>query len=179
MEFVTYDIEGLVLIKPKLFRDERGFFMEAYHQRKFAEAGINCIFVQDNHSQSVIHTLRGLHFQVNRVQAKLVRVVEGSIWDVAVDIRPDSPTFGQWRAEVLSSENHHQFFVPNGFAHGFQVLSPTAQVLYKCSDFYSPPDDRGLLWSDPELAIDWPNRDHPLLSQKDQKHPRLKDLIFL
>ena len=115
---------------------------------------------------------------MNKVQAKLVRVVSGSIWDVAVDIRPGSPTFGQWRAATLTSENHHQFFVPAGFAHGFQVLSETARVIYKCSDFYSPPDDRGLLWSDPDLAIDWPNKDQPVLSPKDQEHPLLKDLVL-
>ena len=164
------------MIMPKVFGDHRGFFLETYHTRRYKEAGIACDFVQDNHSQSVKGTLRGLHYQVNRVQAKLVSCIMGEVWDVAVDIRPESPTYGQWVGVVLSEENHHQLFVPEGFAHGFQVLSDGAQILYKCSDFYSPPDERGILWSDPDLAIDWPDKGTPVLSEKDAVNPRFRDL---
>ncbi len=176
MEFRRYSIKGLVLIVPKVFGDHRGFFMETYHQRAFAEAGIALAFVQDNHSRSHRGTLRGLHYQIDRPQAKLVRCVRGSIYDVAVDIRPGSPTWGQWVGELLDEDNKHQLLVPAGFAHGFQVLSETAEVVYKCSDFYSPPGERGIRWDDPELAIDWPLRDGVLLSDKDQQHPFLSDL---
>ena len=171
LEVKTYPIEGLKLVKPKVFRDARGFFLEAYNQSAFEAIGIDCFFVQDNHSQSVKNTLRGLHFQVKQAQDKLVRVVQGEIFDVAVDLRPDSRTFGQWEGVVLSAENHLQFFVPKGFAHGFQVLSDTASVIYKCSDFYSPQDERGLLWSDPDLDIAWPGKGPPTLSEKDRNNP--------
>ena len=176
MEVKTYSLEGLLLIKPKVFGDERGFFMESYNRRAFTEVGIVCEFVQDNHSKSVRGTLRGLHYQVNQPQSKLLRVIQGEIYDVAVDIRPDSPTFGQWEGVVLSAENRLQFFVPAGFAHGFQVLSETAEVLYKCDNFYSPPDERGIIWNDPHLNIDWDTGHPPVLSDKDQRHPTFDNL---
>ena len=176
METKRYDIEGVALVKPRVFKDHRGFFLETYNREAFHKAGITCEFVQDNHSKSVKGTLRGLHYQVNKVQAKLVRCISGSIFDVAVDIRPGSPTYGQWIGEVLDSENHHQLFVPEGFAHGFQVLSETAEITYKCSNLYSPKDERGLMWSDPDLAIQWPGGNNPVLSDKDLKNPYLKDL---
>ena len=175
MEVKTYAIEGVMLLKPKLFRDSRGFFMESYNRRTFAQLGLDYEFVQDNHSLSRKHTLRGLHFQINRPQTKLVRAIQGTIFDVAVDIRPDSPTYGQWVGEILSAENHLQLLIPAGFAHGFQVLSETAEMLYKCDEFYSPPDDRGILWSDPDIGIDWPGSEPPILSDKDRALPLLKD----
>ncbi len=174
----TYDIQGLVRIQPRVFQDERGFFLESYNQRDYHEAGIPHEFVQDNHSKSARWTLRGLHYQARQPQAKLVRAIKGEIFDVAVDIRPGSPTFGQWRAEILSEHNHYHFFVPEGFAHGFLVLSETAEVLYKCSHFYSPPDDRGILWSDPQINIDWPLEGQPILSKKDRAQPLLKEIRF-
>ncbi len=176
MEVKKYAVEGPVLVNPRVFKDERGFFMESYNYEAFAAIGITCAFVQDNHSKSVAHTLRGLHYQVNRVQDKLVRVVRGAVYDVAVDIRPDSPTFGQWVGELLSAENCCQLFVPGGFAHGFQVVGDSAEVIYKCSDFYSPADERGILWSDPDLAMNWPYPRNPVLSAKDRAYPLFKDL---
>lgn len=178
MQVQRYDIEGLALIKPKVFRDHRGFFLESYNKQAFEEAGISCEFVQDNHSLSSKGILRGLHYQINRTQAKLVRCVEGAIYDVAVDIRPGSPTYGQWVGELLTEENHHQLFVPKGFAHGFQVVSERAQVFYKCDDFYSPQDERGVIWSDPTLNIDWPDRETPILSDKDRVHPTFEKLTW-
>jgi len=171
LDVVTFPINDVVLLKPKIYGDHRGFFLETYHRTRYREAGIACDFVQDNHSRSVKGTLRGLHYQVNKVQAKLVSCIEGEIFDVAVDIRPESPTFGQWAGAVLSAENHHQLFVPEGFAHGFQVLGESAQVVYKCSDFYSPADERGLLWNDPQLGIEWPGEHPVVLSEKDRKNP--------
>jgi len=176
MEFQKLDIEGLVLIKPKKFGDQRGYFMEAYNQRNFHEAGILNHFVQDNQSQSVKNCLRGLHYQVNQWQAKLVRCLHGEIFDVAVDIRPDSPTYGEWRGVLLNAENHHQLFIPEGFAHGFSVLSDTAQVLYKCSNFYSPQDERGLMWNDAALNIDWHLSEPPILSDKDRHYPPFAEI---
>ena len=177
MEVVNdYAIAGLFLIKPRVFGDDRGFFFESYNRQAYKEAGITCDFVQDNHSRSKKGTLRGLHFQVNLVQDKLVRAVQGEIFDVAVDLRPGSPTYGQWQGELLTAENKHHFLVPKGFAHGFQVLSETAEVLYKCSDFYSPEDDRGVMWNDPDIGIDWPDKTPPLLSKKDGVQPQFKDL---
>lgn len=176
MEFQELAIEGLVLIKPKVFSDERGYFMEAYNQRLFHKAGIEHEFVQDNQSQSVKNCIRGLHYQVNQWQAKLVRCIEGEIFDVGVDIRPESPTYGKWCGAVLSAGNRHQLFVPEGFAHGFSVLSDTAQVLYKCSNFYSPQDERGLMWNDPAFAIDWQIEGDPILSQKDRDYPSFENI---
>lgn len=167
-------LPGVFIIEPRVFRDGRGYFLETHHQRKYEEAGINRIFVQDNLSFSVKGTLRGLHYQLDHPQAKLVQAVTGRIFDVAVDIRQSSPTFGKWVGVELSDENRRQLFIPEGFAHGFCVLSDTAHFSYKCSDFYTPEDEGGILFSDPGLAIDWPLQDI-VLSDKDKKYLPLKD----
>ena len=163
-------IEGLKIITPRIFGDSRGYFMETYNARDFREAGIAADFVQDNQSSSVKNVLRGLHFQVKFPQAKLVRVISGQVFDVAVDIRPGSATYGQWHGVILSAENRKQFFVPAGFAHGFLVLSDYAEFAYKCSDFYHPEDESGLLYNDPDIGIDWPLPDGvmPILSERDR-----------
>lgn len=163
-------IPDVVLIEPRLFGDQRGFFMETYQQKVFAEHGITAQFVQDNHSGSRRGTLRGLHYQIQQAQGKLVRVVAGEIFDVAVDLRRSSPTFGQWVGEILSAENKRQLWIPPGFAHGFYVLSDWAEVVYKASDFYAPQWDRTLLWNDPQVGIDWPLMDGAdlLISDKDR-----------
>lgn len=170
-------ISGLKVIEPAVFPDERGYFMETYSEKDFAEAGIDCKFVQDNQSGSSYGVLRGLHFQKEHPQAKLVRAIFGSVFDVAVDLRENSPTFGKWYGVELSAENKKQFFIPKGFAHGFVVLSGRAEFAYKCDDFYAPGDEGGLLWSDPEVGIDWPIKDASelILSEKDQKHPGLAE----
>lgn len=165
-------IPGVLLLCPDSFKDERGYFMETYHTRKYRDLGIVRDFVQDNLSHSCRGTLRGLHYQLRTPQAKLVHVVRGEIFDVAVDIRRGSPTFGQWVGETLSAENHRQLFVPEGFAHGFCVVSEEAEVWYKCAACYVPDDDRGILWSDPAIGIAWPVA-RPLLSPKDTRHPTL------
>jgi dTDP-4-dehydrorhamnose 3,5-epimerase len=165
-------LAGLILLEPRIHSDPRGSFFESYHQQDFAQLGITCAFVQDNHSVSQRGTLRGLHYQVNRPQDKLCRVVVGEVLDVAVDLRAGSPTFGRWASFVLSAENHRQLFIPGGFAHGFLALSEGAEFLYKCSDFYSQPDERGIVWNDPTLAIDWQIKE-PLLSARDAALPRL------
>ncbi len=172
MEITEGKLGGVLLIRPHAFPDERGFFTETYHVEKYAEAGINRTFVQDNFSFSKKHVLRGLHFQSAYPQGKLVYVVQGEVWDVAVDLRRGSATFGQWEGHTLTGENHHQLYIPEGFAHGFVVLSDTAAVLYKCTDVYHPDDDFGLLWNDPALGIDWPVR-RPVLSEKDGRLPPL------
>jgi dTDP-4-dehydrorhamnose 3,5-epimerase len=175
VKILETSLPGVLLLEPTIHRDDRGYLFESFRADLMEKAGLPR-FVQDNQSFSVRHTLRGLHFQLDRPQAKLVRVVAGSIYDVAVDIRQGSPTFGKWAAEVLSAENHRQLFVPAGFAHGFCVIDETAEVLYKCSDYYSgAADQRGVLWSDPGLAIDWPTRT-PLVSDKDQKLSPLSGL---
>lgn len=176
MHVETTSLPGVLLVTPKVHRDGRGFFIETYHEERYRAAGVDARFVQDNHSQSVQGTLRGLHAQLKRPQAKLVRCVEGSIWDVAVDIRVGSPTFGQWVGVELSAETGQQIYVPVGFAHGFAVLSERAQVEYKCSDVYVPDDQLGLRWNDPELKIEWPIA-QPILSDKDKAAPLLKDLL--
>ena len=150
------DIEGLKIIEPTVFGDERGYFMETYNYNDFAEAGIDCTFVQDNQSASKKGVLRGLHFQIHYPQDKLVRVVNGEVYDVAVDLRPGSATFGKWHGVLLSAENKKQFFVPKGFAHGFIVLSDYAEFCYKVTDFYHPNDEGGLMWNDPKLGVQWP-----------------------
>lgn len=150
------DIEGLKIIEPTVFGDERGYFMETYNYNDFAEAGIDCTFVQDNQSASKKGVLRGLHFQIDYPQDKLVRVVNGEVYDVAVDLRPGSSTFGKWHGVLLSAENKKQFFVPKGFAHGFIVLSDYAEFCYKVTDFYHPNDEGGLMWNDPKLGVQWP-----------------------
>lgn len=175
MKILPTEIEGALIIEPKVFGDSRGFFMETHHRDRYRDAGIQREFVQDNLSFSVRGTLRGLHFQVRRPQAKLVMALTGEVFDVAVDIRPGSPTFGKWAGVHLSGENHRQFYVPEGFAHGFCVLSETAHFLYKCSDFYAPEDEGGILWSDPEIGIEWPVKD-PIISEKDKSLPPLADL---
>ncbi len=162
-------LPGVVIIEPQVFQDDRGFFLETWHTRRYAEAGIEASFVQDNHSRSRKDTLRGLHFQRTRPQGKLVRVIEGEIFDVAADVTPDSPTYGQWVGVSLSADNFHQIYVPPGYAHGFCVVSEVAQVEYKCTDFYDPADEDGVMWNDPVLGIAWPTAD-PILSRRDQQH---------
>lgn len=169
-------LAGVFLIEPVVFRDARGFFLETYHAGKYAAGGLDVHFVQDNHSKSQRGTLRGLHAQRRNPQGKLVRAVEGEIFDVAVDVRRGSPTFGRWVGEVLSAENFRQLYVPPGFVHGFCVLSETAQVEYKCTALYDPQDELSVIWNDPEIAIDWPIKE-PLLSNKDAAAPRLDEIL--
>ena len=156
MEVIATRIPDVKLIKPKVFGDERGFFMETWNARAFAEAGIDVTFVQDNHSRSVKNTLRGLHYQIKQPQGKLVRCTRGEVFDVAVDLRTNSPTFGLWVGEILSEENQHQLWVPPGFAHGFLVMSETADFQYKCTDFYAPEYERTLQWNDKTVGVEWP-----------------------
>ena len=175
-------IEGLVVISPNVFGDSRGYFMETYNQNDFKEIGIETVFVQDNQSCSKKGVIRGLHFQKEFPQSKLVRVVNGSVFDVAVDLRKDSPTFGKYYGVVLSAENKKQFFIPRGFAHGFVVLSDVAEFVYKCDDFYHPNDEGGLIWNDPEIGINWPLEeaggiDNLIFSDKDQKWPTLSEIV--
>lgn len=152
----TCEIEGLKVITPQVLGDARGYFMESYNYNDFKEAGIDQVFVQDNQSASKKGVLRGLHFQINHPQDKLVRVIKGEVFDVAVDLRPGSPTFGKWHGVLLTEENKKQFFVPKNFAHGFLVLSDYAEFCYKCTDFYHPGDEGGLMWNDPEIGVEWP-----------------------
>ena len=175
MKVSTTALEGVLLIEPRVFGDDRGFLFESYSRRKFEDHRIDVTFVQDNHSKSRKGVLRGLHYQENNGQAKLVRVTQGEVFDVAVDIRKHSSTFGKWVGARLSGENHRQLFIPVGFAHGFCVLSDAAEFLYKCSDYYLPEDERGIIWNDPDIGIEWPI-DDPILSEKDKKYPRLKDV---
>ena len=170
-------IQGLYVIEPAVFGDERGYFMETYNYNDFAEAGIYCKFVQDNQSSSIKGVLRGLHYQINHPQDKLVRVVNGEVFDVAVDLRKDSPTFGKWYGEILSAENKKQFFIPKNFAHGFLVLSETAEFFYKVTDFYHPNDEGGIRWDDPDIGIDWPLKgiDEVILSDKDKVQQSFKE----
>jgi dTDP-4-dehydrorhamnose 3,5-epimerase len=175
MQFLTTELPGVVLAQPDVFRDERGFFLETYHAAKYTAGGIAATFVQDNHSRSARGTLRGLHAQLTKPQGKLVRCVEGEIWDVAVDIRLGSPTFGRWFGATLTAENFHQLYVPPGFVHGFCVLSASAQVEYKCTALYEPGDEIVIAWDDPDLAIAWPVTD-PLLSARDRAGLRLADV---
>ena len=174
MQVSKTPIDGLLTIEPKIFADPRGMFYEVYSENKYEEHGIPC-FVQDNHSVSKKGVLRGLHYQVNPGQGKLVRVPRGEVFDVAVDIRKQSPTYGKWWGLSLSETNNFQLYIPIGFAHGFCVLSELAEVLYKCSDYYSPENERGILWNDPDLAIDWPVKD-PILSEKDAVYPLFSEL---
>jgi dTDP-4-dehydrorhamnose 3,5-epimerase len=175
MKITTTSLEGVLVIEPKIFEDPRGFFMETYHHDRYRQLGIMEEFCQDNLSFSCRGTLRGLHYQYPHAQAKLVQVLQGEIIDMAVDVRKGSPTFGRSVAVMLSEANRRQLFIPKGFAHGFCVLSETALFSYKCSDFYAPECDRGVLWSDPDLGIDWPIKS-PLLSAKDSGLPRLRDI---
>ena len=171
------DIEGLYVIEPTVFKDERGYFVETYNQNDMKEAGLDMVFVQDNQSMSTRGVLRGLHFQKQFPQGKLVRVVRGKVFDVAVDLRSDSKTYGKWFGVELSAENMKQFYIPEGFAHGFLVLSDEAEVCYKCTDFYHPGDEGGLAWNDPEIGVEWPLEEGVdlIISEKDQKWKGLKD----
>jgi dTDP-4-dehydrorhamnose 3,5-epimerase len=169
-------LEGLLVVKPRVFRDDRGFFVETYNKETFAAAGIPTEFKQDNHSKSSKGTLRGLHFQTTPGQAKLVRCAVGAIWDVAVDIRPESPTFGQHHGIILTPEDVTMFYIPVGFAHGFVVLSETAEVLYKSSNVYNPATEAGIAWNDPDLNVAWPlDGIEPLLSARDKTNPSFKE----
>lgn len=178
MEVIKTAIDGVLIIEPKVFGDHRGYFFESFNEREFAEkSGVDVHFVQDNESKSCYGVVHGLHFQKGEhAQAKLVRVISGKVLDVAVDIRPGSPTFGKHVAAELTAENHRQFFIPKGFAHGFVVLSPEAVFQYKCDEFYCPESEGAIAWDDPDIAVDWqiPASD-VILSDKDRKHPQLKD----
>ena len=174
MRVVPTDIPGVVIVEPDVHVDGRGFFLETYHADRYKANGIQGPFVQDNHSRSIAGTLRGLHLQLTRPQGKLVRVIEGEVFDVAVDVRRGSPTFGRFVGVTLTAGNFRQCYIPPGFAHGFCVTSPTAQVEYKCTDFYDPRDEIGVAWNDPAIGIPWPVKD-PLLSVRDRKHPTLAD----
>lgn len=169
MQIIKTKLSGVVVIELQSYEDSRGFFMETYHEKRYHDHGVESRFVQDNLSYSKQYVLRGLHYQTRKTQAKLVQAVTGEIFDVAVDVRKDSSTFGLWTGTVLSAENRRQMFVPEGFAHGFCVLSKDAHVLYKCSDLYSPEDENGIIWSDPDINIDWPI-DKPLVSAKDKQY---------
>ena len=176
MNVIEIDLRGVKLIKPRVFEDDRGFFLETFHRSRYEEAlGTNLDFVQDNHSFSTKGVLRGLHFQMRHPQAKLVRVVHGSVFDVVADVDPTSPTFGKWRGFTLDEENKHQLYVPKGYAHGFQVLSESADLEYKCIGYYAANDESGVVWNDPDLAIRWPLR-NPILSTKDLALPTLSDV---
>lgn len=175
MEFIPTEIPEVILVKPDLFGDERGFFMETWQRQKFAYAGIDYDFVQDNHSRSIKGTLRGLHYQIKHPQGKLVRVIVGEVFDVAVDLRKSSPFFGQWVGEYLSSENKRMLWVPPGFAHGFYVTSDIADFEYKCTDYYAPEHERSIRWNDLDLAVKWPFEGEPILSDKDRNAAFLKE----
>lgn len=173
--FITTPIKDLYMIEPTVFGDDRGYFMETWNYKDFAAAGLDMTFVQDNQSKSKKGVLRGLHFQINNPQGKLVRVISGEVFDVAVDIRQGSPTYGKWHGVVLSAENKRQFYVPEGFAHGFLVLSDEAEFTYKCTRFYDPSDEGGIMWNDPDIGIEWPIGEDMavMLSEKDKKNPLL------
>lgn len=177
MNVIETNLQGVVIIEPKVFGDNRGFFMETWNQEKYEKAELPFNFVQDNLSFSTKGVLRGLHFQNPNPQGKLVYVLQGEVFDVAVDIRVGSPTFGQWTGVTLSSENKRQFYVPEGFAHGFCVLSDTALFAYKCTEKYNPQAEGGIVWNDPDIGIEWPIRE-PILSDKDSKSLRLKDICL-
>jgi len=175
MKIIETKLPGVLIIEPKVFGDVRGFFKEAFQVQRYREAGIEHEFVQDNHSRSQKGVLRGLHFQITKPQGKLVSCSQGAVFDVAVDVDPESATFGQYVGIELTEDNHRQFWVPPGYAHGFCVLTDTADFQYKCTDYYDSSDEGGLIWNDPDVAIDWPI-DQPLLSDKDAKLPTLKEL---
>lgn len=174
--FKKLDVEGMFLIEPTKFGDDRGYFMETYHEGEFKAAGIDVNFVQDNQSKSKKGVLRGLHFQTANPQGKLVRVISGEVFDVGVDLRPDSPTFGKWAGTILSAENCHQLYIPEGFAHGFVVLSDSAEFCYKCTRLYDPTGEGGIIWNDPDIGIDWqlPEGVELLLSEKDKVQQTFK-----
>ncbi len=175
MKFTPLAIRDVILIEPKVFEDTRGFFMEAYNRPRFAEHGIQADFVQTNHSKSVKNTLRGLHYQIGKPQSKLVRVVRGEVFDVVVDIRFGSPTYGKWVGEILSAENKKEIYVPIGFAHGFCVLSDEADFIYACTNIYYPQGERGIIWNDPDIGIQWPASE-PMLSEKDKRNTAFAEI---
>ena len=175
MEFIQTEIPDVILVKPTVIEDHRGYFMESYHIEKFKLGGIECTFVQDNLTKSGHNTLRGLHFQVKYPQAKLLSCLTGKVFDVAVDIRKNSAYFGKWVGIELSEENKYQLYIPEGFAHGYYVMSETAEIAYKCSDIYHPEDEQGIRWNDPDIGIAWPGTE-PVLSEKDIKLPMLDSL---
>lgn len=179
MEVTKTRVDGVLLIKPKVFGDERGYFVETYQKERYSEIGITHTFVQDNHSMSRRGILRGLHYQTKHPQGKLVMVSLGAVFDVAVDIRLDSPTFGKWFGAILSQENQHQLWIPPGLAHGFLVLSDIAHFHYKCTDFYDPKNEASILWNDPELSIEWPFAEDVVLSQKDMNALSFKSAVQL
>lgn len=176
-KFIKTAIEGVYIIEPMVFGDERGYFMETYHAEEFKKAGLDMVFVQDNQSKSKKGVLRGLHFQYTKPQGKLVRAIKGEVFDVAVDLRKDSETYGKWEGVILSEKNKKQFYVPEGFAHGFLVLSDEAEFTYKCTNFYDALDEGGILWDDPEIGIKWPIEDieEIILSEKDRQWKNLKE----
>ena len=176
MNVATTALAGVLIVEPRIFRDDRGYFLETYQRQRYAEALGDVEFVQDNQSHSKRSVLRGLHLQRRHPQGKLVHVVSGHVWDVAVDIEPASPTFRRWVGVELSADNQRQLYIPSGYAHGFCVLSDSADLVYKCTDYYRPDDEVGLRWNDPELAIDWPV-DDPILSDRDAANPLLADLL--
>ncbi len=177
MKVVETSLPDVMKVIPSVHEDDRGFFMETWHARRYQDAGIDAVFVQDNFSQSSKGALRGLHYQIQQPQGKLVRVVSGEVFDVAVDVRKSSSTYGQWAGEILSAENKHQLWVPPGFAHGFVVLTDTAAFEYKCTDYYAPEFERAIRWDDPEIGIEWqlPVGEQPVLSNKDAAAPLLED----
>lgn len=178
--FKKTSIEGLIIVEPAVFGDQRGFFMETYQKEEFKANGINTEFVQDNHSKSVKGVLRGLHYQINYPQAKLIRCINGEVFDVVVDLRKNSPTYGKWESVILSAENKKQLFIPRGFAHGFLVLSDEAELMYKTDDYYHPHDEGGIMWNDVKIGINWPvtGAFTPILSEKDKIHPAFNDICF-
>lgn len=175
MKIIPAELDGVTILEPDVFEDGRGFFMETFHRRRYRHAGIKQQFVQDNLSFSIKDTIRGLHYQKKFPQAKLVQVITGEIFDVAVDIRPGASTYGKWTGVYLSDTNRRQMLIPAGFAHGFCVCSRTAHVWYKCSDFYKPEDEGGVSWQDPDIGIDWPVK-NPIMSEKDKRFPFLRNL---
>lgn len=175
-EFIKTEIDGLTIIKPTVFGDERGYFLETFQKEEFANAGLPTDFVQDNQSKSRLGVLRGLHFQRKNPQGKLVRVVSGEVFDVGVDLRDGSPTYGKYAGIILSAENKLQFFIPEGFAHGFIVLSETAEFTYKCTRLYDPSDEGGIIWNDPDIGIDWNFKDEPIISEKDKNLSLLRNI---
>jgi dTDP-4-dehydrorhamnose 3,5-epimerase len=176
MKVISTAIPEVIVFEPQVFTDSRGYFLETYQERKYREAGVPKAFVQDNQSSSIAKVLRGLHFQLKHPQGKLVRVTKGAVFDVAIDLRRTSPTFGQWHGEVLSADNRRQMYIPENFAHGFCVLSDSAEFLYKCTDYYHPGDEVGLIWNDVEIGVRWPIED-PVLSEKDAKLPTLASVM--
>ncbi len=176
MNIISTNIPEILIIEPQIFGDDRGFFFESFNQQKFTDkTGVTLNFVQDNHSRSIKNVLRGLHYQISQPQGKLIRVISGNIFDVAVDIRKNSPTFGQWVGCILNAENKRQLWIPPGFAHGFLVLSENTEVLYKTTDYYAPKSERCIIWNDPDINIDWQLTENPVLSPKDLQGKLLKD----